>query len=137
MELMLIVYLVGLIAQLPALLFIFASIVFMMAFVGCIWAYDTHVKTEEKRAYFKKRLFYPKIFVLLLFLMWLTPNEQTMKYMAGAYLIQSTYESNIVQKGLPLMEKTVLNTLESWAEDAPELKVLLEKTEVVKQDLEN
>lgn len=128
MELMLIVYLVGLISNLSTLLGWTMVVLIVMAVFGIVFVFDEDIELE----FYMKKLFFPKIFVILVLLFWLTPNEQTMKYMAGAYLIQSTYESNIVQKGLPLMEKTVLNTLESWAEDAPELKVLLEKTEVVK-----
>lgn len=134
MELMLIVYLVGLISNLSTLLGWTMVVLIAMAVFGILFVFDEDIEgeREDRLEFYMKKLFFPKIFVTLVLLFWLAPNEQTMKYMAGAYLIQSTYESNIVQKGLPLMEKTVLNTLESWAEDAPELKVLLEKTEVVK-----
>lgn len=53
------------------------------------------------------------------------PSDTTMKYMAGAYLLQSTYQTEFVQKAIPLSQKAVLNQLNRWAEDSTELKNLL------------
>lgn len=53
------------------------------------------------------------------------PSDTTMKYMAGAYLLQSTYQSDFVQQAIPLSQKAVLNQLNRWAEDSTELKNLL------------
>lgn len=55
----------------------------------------------------------------------LLPSDTTMKYMAGAYLLQSTYQSDFVQQAIPLSQKAVLNQLNRWAEDSTELKNLL------------
>lgn len=65
---------------------------------------------------------------LMLTLNILLPSDTTMKYMAGAYLLQTTYESDVVQKGIPLINKAVLNTLESWAKDTPDLRILIDST---------
>lgn len=65
---------------------------------------------------------------LMLTLNILLPSDTTMKYMAGAYLLQTTYESDVVQKGIPLINKAVLNTLESWARDTPDLRILIDST---------
>lgn len=65
---------------------------------------------------------------LMLTLHVLLPSDTTMKYMAGAYLLQTTYESDVVQKGIPLVNKAVLNTLESWAKDTPDLRILIDST---------
>lgn len=45
--------------------------------------------------------------------------------MAGAYLLQSSYQSEFVQTALPLGQKAVLNQLKRWSEDSEELKDLL------------
>lgn len=55
----------------------------------------------------------------------LLPSDNTIKYMAGAYLIQSTYDSEFVQTALPLGQKAVINQLERWSKDSEELKDLL------------
>ena len=67
---------------------------------------------------------------LMLTLNILLPSDTTIKYMAGAYLLQTTYESDVVQKGIPLVNKAVLNTLESWAKDTPDLRILIDSTNV-------
>lgn len=62
----------------------------------------------------------------LLGLNFLLPTDNTIKYMAGAYLLQSVYESGIVQKAAPLAERAVMNQLEIWSKDAPDIRSLLE-----------
>jgi hypothetical protein len=64
---------------------------------------------------------------MLIGLQVLLPSDNTIKYMAGAYLIQSTYDSEFVQTALPLGQKAVLNQLERWSKDSEELKDLLIK----------
>jgi hypothetical protein len=57
----------------------------------------------------------------------LIPSDNTMKYMAGAYLVQSAYESDLMVEATPLAKRAVLNQLRAWSEDAPDLMNLLPK----------
>jgi hypothetical protein len=82
------------------------------------------VETAKKFMYFKTSIF-------LLVLSIIIPNEKTAQYMAGAYLIQSSYESDFVQKATPLAQQAILNQLKTWAKDNKELDVLVGQMEVV------
>lgn len=43
----------------------------------------------------------------------LLPSDNTMKYMAGAYLVQQAYDSDIVQTAAPLAKQAVINQLKT------------------------
>lgn len=86
--------------------------------------YPDIVETAKKFMYFKTSIF-------LLVLSIIIPNEKTAQYMAGAYLIQSTYESDFVQKATPLAQQAVLNQLKMWAKDNKELETLVGQMEAV------
>lgn len=127
MELMLIVYLVSLLdtIQLASILFCVFGLPTMAA-LYC-WAqpdrYDDK-DTEEAKASILKKL-KPWYAVVPVILAVFIPNGSTIKYMAGAYLLQSSYQSEFVQTALPLGQKAVLNQLKRWSEDSEELKDLL------------
>lgn len=130
MELMLIVWLVGVMANLPKLLFTCIIAIGFASIFGSLWADAPYreEETKERFAFVKARLFRWKTCIACAVLITITPSESTMKYMAGAYLLQSAYETDFAQKAIPLSQKAVLNQLEKWAEDNEELKTLLENT---------
>jgi hypothetical protein len=74
---------------------------------------------------------YWKTFTFLVLLSIILPSEKTAQYMAGAYLIQSSYESEFVQTATPLAQQAILNQLKTWAKDNKELDVLVGQMEVV------
>lgn len=76
-------------------------------------------KVETKYVYWKTIL-------AVGFLIALIPSEKTIQYMAGAYLIQTAYQSEFVNKASELGQKAILNQLSKWAEDNPEVKTLLD-----------
>lgn len=80
-----------------------------------------------------KWVFLPKTAITLIFIAWIIPSEKTMQYMGGAYLLQSVYQSDILQKAAPLAEKAILNQLQAWAKDNPEVATLIENVPVVKE----
>ena len=55
--------------------------------------------------------------MLLMFIVWL--------YMAGAYLVQQAYGSDIVQTAAPLAKQAVINQLKTWAADNPDIEQLV------------
>lgn len=124
MELMLIVWAVSILSGLPALLsslalvWVFATIILFLPFA--------EGDVSIAKPYFIKYLYYPKLAVLGLILFLVIPNEKTMKYMAGAYLLQTTYESDVVQEAIPLGKKAIINQLKQWASDNEELAALME-----------
>ena len=127
MELMLIVWLVSIISNLPKLIVIILGIlsaIWFACILGASTEYDDKRKAE-RYAYCREKLFRWKTGLALLVALAVIPNESTMKYMAGAYLLQTTYQSDFVQQAIPLSQKAVLNQLNRWAEDSTELKNLL------------
>ncbi len=55
----------------------------------------------------------------------LLPSDNAMKYMAGAYLVQQAYDSEIVQTAAPLAKQAVINQLKTWAADNPDIEQLV------------
>lgn len=80
------------------------------------------------------KLKYVAITMLCLHLM--LPTEKTLQYAAGAYLIQTTYESDFVQEAGSLAGKAVTNQLRKWAESNPDIDTLLESVETTKDKAE-
>lgn len=80
------------------------------------------------------KLKYVAITMLCLNLM--LPTEKTLQYAAGAYLIQTTYESDFVQEAGSLAGKAVTNQLRKWAESNPDIDTLLESVETTKDKAE-
>lgn len=129
MELALLVWMVSWLNPLGSLLCV-SSILMVAMSITAKMAYTCDknpkvVETAKKFIYFKTSIF-------LLVSSIIIPNEKTAQYMAGAYLIQSTYESDFVQKATPLAQQAVLNQLKMWAKDNRELETLVGQMEAVK-----
>ena len=127
MELMLIVWLVSIISNLPEFLCLFVVPLMVAAAIGLLVVYDPWDEEvrAERLALWEEHVFYPKTIIAMLIALVIIPSESAMKYMSGAYLLQSTYQSDFVQQAIPLSQKAVLNQLNRWAEDSTELKNLL------------
>jgi hypothetical protein len=85
--------------------------------------------SEEETVVFKQKAYkyalWPKTILFSIFMCWVIPNEKTMQYMAGAYIIEQTYNSDFVQQASTLAGKAVLNQLANWAEDNSDVETLL------------
>ena len=87
-------------------------------------AYGKEEKEQIKQRF--KDWFLYKTLIALVVAQVLIPSEKTIQYMAGAYLIQTAYQSEFVNKASELGQKAILNQLSKWAEDNPEVKTLLD-----------
>lgn len=76
------------------------------------------------------------IVVVMLCLHLFLPTEKTLQYAAGAYLIQTTYQSEFVQEAGSLAGKAVTNQLKKWAESNPDIDTLLDSVEVTKDKVD-
>lgn len=134
MELALLVWLVSLLSGLDHFTtFTGILLVVVTAFVGILYLVIPEKEwIPEIRSNLIKYMFLPKIAFMCVFISWIIPSDKTIKYMAAAYLVQTTYESDFVQKATPLAQTAVLNQLESWAKDNKEVAVLLGQIEANK-----
>lgn len=135
MELALLVWLVSLLSSLGEFAEIFGvlfTIVTVIVGLLLVLVPDKEWNIETRTNCIKWVLL-PKTAITLIFIAWIIPSEKTMQYMAGAYLLQSVYQSDIVQKAAPLAEKAILNQLQAWAKDNPEVATLIENVPVVKE----
>jgi len=87
----------------------------------------TDTKTTELGAYAKPIKLSGWIAGLLIGLNVLLPSDTTMKYMAGAYLVQQAYDSDIVQTAAPIAKQAVINQLKTWAVDNPDINQLVQQ----------
>lgn len=124
MELALLVWGISLLNAVGFTLFVFSLV------IGTVSLFCKIYQIEEKDDSVTKYI-YLKTFICLLILSILLPSEKTAQYMAGAYLIQSTYESDFVQTATPLAQQAVLNQLKMWAKDNKELETLVGQMEAV------
>lgn len=141
MELAILVYVIDLLLKVVSFskgfLWVMTGVSVMWALVAGSANADGLYETEDAKRHFKK--FYPyKLMILAGFLIFLIPNQQTMKYIGAGYLVQSTFESDFVQETATLSQKTIIKQLRVWAEDSPEIKPLLneigaENVELVKE----
>lgn len=135
MELALLVWLVSLLSGLDH--FTFSTMLF--TFIATVMVGGLYVLVPEEhwdkqiRSNCLKYMFLPKTLALLIFITWIIPSEKTVQYMAGAYLLQSVYQSDIVQKAAPLAEKAILNQLQAWAKDNPDVAALIENVPAAKE----
>lgn len=124
MELALVVYLVNLLTEFDHLVsglvvaYLFLSGVFSLIHLMATESLSETSVIIKKYIFFKTALFFGFICLLI-------PSEKTMQYMAGAYLVQTVYTSEFVNKAAPLAQKAVLNQLETWAKDNDQVKELL------------
>lgn len=129
MELALLVWVVDLLSKLGDFLgftLVLFSAATVVALFGTMFALADNY---EVRSYWKK-YFPTKTLASVLFFAWIIPSQQTMKYIAAGYLIQETFQSEFVQESITLSQKTVINQLQSWAEDDTEIKSLLESADI-------
>lgn len=119
MELALLVWLVDLLGSAEKGLIGLLVILGAAGLFGGFWAL---LETGELSA----KYLYWKTAIAVGFMIVLIPSEKTIQYMAGAYLVQTAYESEFVNKASELGQKAILNQLSKWAEDNPEVKTLLD-----------
>lgn len=141
MELAILVYVIDLLLKVVSFskgfLWIMAAVSVMWALVAGSANADGVYEVDDAKRHFKK--FYPyKLMILAGFLIFLIPNQQTMKYIGAGYLVQSTFESDFVQETATLSQKAIIKQLRVWAEDSPEIKPLLneigaENVELIKE----
>lgn len=134
MELALLVYIVDLVTGLDSFLAKILVTIAALSGLGVVFGFLTSVIEKvytltQMRDFIKK--YYPvKTLAFALFIVWLIPSTQTIKYMGSAYLIQETFQSEFVQESITLSQKAVINQLQSWAEDDTEIKSLLESADI-------
>lgn len=139
MELAILVYVIDLLLKVVSFSKVFLV---LMAIVTFCWGLGGGVisyrySSDDAKRHFKK--YYPyKLMILAGFLIFLIPNQQTMKYIGAGYLVQSTFESDFVQETATLSQKAIIKQLRVWAEDSPEIKPLLneigvENVELIKE----
>lgn len=125
MELALLVWLVDLLGSAEKGLIGLLIILGATGLFGGFWILLDSGELSAKYLYWKTALAVGFLIVLI-------PSEKTIQYMAGAYLIQTAYQSEFVNKASELGQKAILNQLSKWAEDNPEVKTLLETAAEVK-----
>ena len=141
MELAILVYVIDLLLKLVSFskgfLGIMAGVSVMWVMIAGMLRSDNVYEVDDAKRHFKK--YYPyKLMILAGFLIFLIPNQQTMKYIGAGYLVQTTFESDFVQETATLSQKAIIEQLRVWAEDSPEIKPLLneigiENVELVKE----
>jgi len=130
MNLLLVVYFVNLLVSADNFLngLIGALIIIALIAVVVVGAHLGDL-SEEETVVFKRKVYkyalWPKTIIFSIFICWVIPNEKTMQYMAGAYIIEQTYNSDFVQQASTLAGKAVLNQLANWAVDNGEVETLL------------
>lgn len=126
MELMLIVYAVSVLMTFSTVLYAaLFSYIGIVAFSGFMW-----LRSEcdgSVGGFIKSHMIYPKMFILGLIMFITIPSEKTIKYMAGAYLVQEIATSETAKEIGDLSTKAVKKQLEIWAADNEQLKQLLEQ----------
>ena len=131
---MLVVYGVSLLSNIA---FIFLSIAGCLGILaGAMWARYGEAYSSEKEEFLSdaKKLTYWKTALLLVGLSALVPSERTMQYMAGAYLIQSVYESTEAREIGAASKKAVMSQLEVWSKGNEQLLTLIEQIKPAVQE---
>lgn len=129
-----IVYLVNLLTSVDEFMFWVALLLSGLALIGSwLLGLVTMPNNKEEWREWREKCYkycvWPKTLVATLLLTWLIPNEKVIQYMAGAYIIETTYNSEFVQKASTLAGQAVLNQLSVWAKDNGELEHLLTQLE--------
>ena len=143
MELAILVYVIDLLLKVVEYseLFLWIMLVITIIWALVVVSEKSDLPFEDVEEHIKRNIkkYYPyKLMILAGFLIFLIPNQQTMKYMGAGYLVQSTFESDFVQETATLSQKAIIKQLRVWAEDSPEIKPLLkeigaENVEIVKE----
>jgi hypothetical protein len=133
MELALLVYVVDLLINIDTF---FNGLTGFMVFLAIAGGFFTAMYLSGDDGGFAdwRRIWYtywawPKIMIMSLIITWLIPDEKTIQYIAGAYIIQETYQSEFVQQAGTLAGKAVLNQLAVWAKDNGDVEKLLKQLE--------
>lgn len=133
MELMLIVYAVSIVLAVSTVigvgLSVYLAALFISGLIYLIFEGDDGVK-----AFIKKYLTWPKTFFLGLFLAVVIPGESTIKYMAGAYLLQEVATSDTAKEIGSLSADAVKSQLKLWAKDNEQLSFLIDAANVPVED---
>lgn len=75
--------------------------------------------------------------IALITLSILLPSDTTMKYMAGAYLVETVYTSQFGKEVTALSRKAITTQLESWSKDTPDLVPLVEQLHKEVRDVQS
>lgn len=59
----------------------------------------------------------------------LLPSDTTMKYMAGAYLLQTAYESETGKRVVSVGSRAIELQLNRWAQESPDLEALVQSAQ--------
>ncbi len=134
MELALLVWVVDLVTGLDSFLVKILVAITVLTGLGLVFGFLTSViekvYTLKQMWDFIKKYYPVKTILTILFIVWLIPSQQTIKYMGSAYLIQETFQSEFVQESITLSQKAVINQLQSWAKVDTEIKSLLESVDI-------
>jgi hypothetical protein len=136
MELALLVYVLNLLLNIDHFFGGFVGGLFFIAIIssvfGAIAFSDSRNDWEEIRDFLWKYFLWPKVLVMSLVICLFIPDEKTMQFMAGAYLVQTVYEADFTQKAGKLAGEAVINQLEVWAADNEKVKELLDQVDAQK-----
>lgn len=127
MELMLVVYGVSLISNLSIVLGIIVAAIAVTSLI--MWVRFTGCYSSEEKGYASDARAYTfwKTAAALVITIALIPSERTLQYMAGAYLIQSVYESTEAREIGNATKKAVMSQLEVWSKGNEQLITLIEQ----------
>lgn len=134
MELMLVVYGVSLIGNLSIVLAIvvaalaITSLIMWVRFAGCYSSGEKEYASDARQYTFWKTA------AALVITIALIPSERTLQYMAGAYLIQSVYESTEAREIGNATKKAVMSQLEVWSKGNEQLITLIEQIKPAVQE---
>ena len=138
MELALLVYVVDLLSKLSHFLSSGLIVCCILTVVGGVFSVLAKLIEDKDYFHYWKNYYPVKTIIATLFLVWVIPSTQTMKYIAAGYLIQETFESEFVQETVSLSQKAVIKQLQTWAEDNTDIEQLLESVDIpVPEQLKN
>jgi hypothetical protein len=136
MELALLVYVLNLLLTIDHFFGGFVGLLFFVAVVssvcGAMALSDRDNDWNTVRDFLYKYFLWPKVLVMSLVICLFIPDEKTMQFMAGAYLVQTVYEADFTQKAGKLAGEAVINQLEVWAKDNEKVKELLDQVDAQK-----
>lgn len=135
MELMLVVYGVSLIGNISNVVGVIISAIALLGVV--LWmnyCMEYTVSKKEQALITAQKHTYWKTAIALTMITALVPSERTLQYMAGAYLIQSVYESTEAREIGNATKKAVMSQLEVWSKGNEQLITLIEQIKPAVQE---
>lgn len=134
MELALLVYVIDLVTGLDSFLtrtlLGFVGLTVVALVFGFLASVIENCYTITQMWDFIKKYYPVKTLSTILFIVWLIPSQQTIKYMGSAYLIQETFESEFVQETVTLSQKAVIKQLQVWSEGDNDIQELLNSVDL-------